>query len=281
MSYLICRRCGGYYKLEWDESAQDFVSCECGGELVYTENIIYRPSSNNKRSLLILTLVMVIIVLGAGFLAAFIPNSGGTSSSNPSLFASDSQGLVTKEVYSASNSSVNKKSIAIITGMHPREKISHIAVADVIKTYSLSTNQEIVHYDINVTDQPDDFYIGRNNGEELAARYILPDILKSHVNLVIICHDHAPWYGQGYYIATPKMDPASVQLAESINQTLNGFNYYKVSTNREHSSSAIRLSNPLASAGFPTFVYEIPESATYTQASQETQNLIKEIFSMI
>ncbi|MGZ4857777.1 MAG: hypothetical protein ACXVZU_05410, partial [Methanobacteriaceae archaeon] len=68
---------------------------------------------------------------------------------------------------------------------------------------------------------------------------------------------------------------------ESLNQTLNGFNYYKVSTNREHSSSAIRLSNPLASAGFRTLVYEIPESATYTQASQETQNLINACFNMI
>jgi len=281
MSYLICLRCGGYYKLKWDESAHDFVSCECGGELVYTENISYRPKYNKKRSILILTVLMVIIVSWAGFLAAFMPNSGGTSAFTPPSFASDSKGLVTKDVYSASNTSVNKKSIAIITGMHPREKLSHNAVADVIKTYSLSTNQEIVHYNINVTDQPDDFYIGRNNGEGLAAQYILPDIMKSHVDLVIICHDHEPGYGQGFYIATPKMDPSSVQLAEFMNQTLSGFNYYKVNTTREHSSSAIRISNPLASAGFRTFVYEIPEWTTYTQATQETHNLIKACFSMI
>jgi hypothetical protein len=281
MSYLICRRCGGYYELKWDESIHDFVSCECGGELEYTENIIYRRDTNNKRSILILTILMVIIVLGAGFLATYIPNSGGTSTSNPPILASDNKGLVTKEVYSASNTTENKKSIAIITGMHPREKLAHIAVADVIKSYSLSTNQEIVHYDINVTDQPNDFNIGRNNGEELAASYILPDILKSHIDLVIICHDHAPWYGQGYFIATPKMDSASVQLAESLNQTLSGFNYYKVTSNSEHSSSATRLSDPLASAGFRTLVYEIPESATYNEASQESQILIKACFSMI
>ena len=281
MSYLICRRCGGYYKLKWDESPHDFVSCECGGELVYTENITYRSRSKNNRSLLVLTFLMVIIVIGAGFLAAISPNIGGNSASNPSLFASDNKGLVTKNVYSASNTSENKKSIAIITGMHPREKVSENVVSDVIKTYSLSTNQEIIHYDINVTDQPDNYYIGRNNGEELAARYILPDIQKSDADLVIICHNHVSWYGKGFYIATPKMDPASVKLAESLNQTLNDFNYYKVSSDREHSSSAIRLSNPLASAGFRTLVYEIPESATYIQASHETQNLIRACFSMI
>jgi len=281
MSYLICRRCGGYYKLKWDESAQDFVSCECGGELVYTKNIRYRPNTKKNRSLLILTFLMAIIVLGAGLLAVISPNSGGTSTSNPSLFASDNKGLVTKDVYSASNTSVNKKSIAIITGMHPREKLSESVVSNVIQTYSLSANQEIVHYNINVTNQPDNYNIGRNNGEELAASYILPDILKSHVDLVIICHNHVSWYGKGFYIATPKMDPASVQLAESLNQTLKDFNYYQVSSDREHSSSAIRLSNPLASSGFRTLVYEIPESATDTQASQETQNLIRACFNMI
>jgi hypothetical protein len=281
MSYLICRRCGGYYKLKWDESAHDFMNCECGGELIYSENINYRPISNIKRSILILTGLMVIVVFGAMVLAAFVPNSGGTSISTPSYFASDSKGLVTKDIYSASNVSGNKKSIAIITGMHPREKLSQSAVGDVIKSYSLSTNQEIVHYDINVIDQPDNYYIGRKNGEYLAARYILPDILQSHYGLVIICHNHVTWYGQGYYLATPKMDPASVQLAESLNQTLNDFNYYKTSPNSEHSSSAIKLSNPLASAGFRTLIYEIPEGSTYIQASQETQMLINACFNMI
>ena len=32
--YLICDKCGGYYKLEEDESPDDFVlKCKCGGEL--------------------------------------------------------------------------------------------------------------------------------------------------------------------------------------------------------------------------------------------------------
>lgn len=33
--YLYCRDCGGYYKLEWGESPDDFDSCQCGGELKY------------------------------------------------------------------------------------------------------------------------------------------------------------------------------------------------------------------------------------------------------
>lgn len=38
MSYLICEKCGGYYKLKEGESPEDFESCECGGNLKYIQN---------------------------------------------------------------------------------------------------------------------------------------------------------------------------------------------------------------------------------------------------
>ncbi|MGB9979921.1 DUF5518 domain-containing protein [Methanobacterium sp.] len=38
MSYLICEKCGGYYKLKKGEKPSDFESCECGGSLNYVQN---------------------------------------------------------------------------------------------------------------------------------------------------------------------------------------------------------------------------------------------------
>jgi len=35
---LICKRCGGYYKLEQGESIDDFECCHCGGELKQIHN---------------------------------------------------------------------------------------------------------------------------------------------------------------------------------------------------------------------------------------------------
>lgn len=35
--YVWCEKCNGYYKMEEDESPEDFESCHCGGKLVYTE----------------------------------------------------------------------------------------------------------------------------------------------------------------------------------------------------------------------------------------------------
>lgn len=35
--YVWCKECQGYYKLEEDESPDDFESCQCGGKLIYAE----------------------------------------------------------------------------------------------------------------------------------------------------------------------------------------------------------------------------------------------------
>ncbi|MBI4813019.1 MAG: HEAT repeat domain-containing protein [Methanobacterium sp.] len=48
MGYLICQECGGYYKLEKDESKEDFVSCECYGSLTYIDAIDDYLNGNNK-----------------------------------------------------------------------------------------------------------------------------------------------------------------------------------------------------------------------------------------
>jgi len=39
MGYLVCQNCGGYYKLKDGESAEDFVACQCYGQLVYVESL--------------------------------------------------------------------------------------------------------------------------------------------------------------------------------------------------------------------------------------------------
>lgn len=38
MSYLICEKCGGYYKLKEGEKPDEFEACECGGSLRFVQN---------------------------------------------------------------------------------------------------------------------------------------------------------------------------------------------------------------------------------------------------
>lgn len=38
MRYIVCDDCGGYYKLENEESLEDFDKCQCGGNLRYAQS---------------------------------------------------------------------------------------------------------------------------------------------------------------------------------------------------------------------------------------------------
>ncbi len=281
MPYLICQRCGGYYELDEDENPDDFDTCYCGGALVYSYSLYHQPQKHTRKGVILLSLFFVVLLLVGGFIAFSMPELQG-SSGNPTILSSDYRGIVTKEVFAASDSpETNKKTIAIITGMHPREKLSIQTVNDVIKQYSLSSNKQIIHYRVNVTSNPYNFHVGRSNGEGLVASYVIPDINKSNVDVVIICHDHAPGYGKGYFIATPKMDSPSVSMAEKIEKNLPEFTYYRATAKSQHGSSTLTVSYPLAKSGICTIVYEMPEWASYTQAYDESKKLISTCFQEI
>lgn len=283
MPYLICQNCGGYYQLDDDESPEDFDRCQCGGKLLYSEHLNLKPRMSKKRFYGALSVIALLTVLVAGYIV-FLPNLNEVSASNPSLIATDYRGSVSKEIITTnatSNDTASKKTIAVITGMHPREKLSINSVSDVLNHYSLSSNQAIIHYSVNVTNNPDNYVNGRANGEGMVSQYIIPDIKKSNIDVVIICHDHAPGYGKGYYVATPKMDSPSVALGEVVEKNLPEFTYYRATAHSEHGSSTLTVSNPIASSGIRTLVYEMPEWANYSQAYQETKKLIGTCFQVI
>lgn len=295
-NYLVCTRCNGYYELEEGESPDDFESCQCGGELVlvhdiheYFGNYEYshknRGYSSNKgkfrvnKVTLFLVSIIVIIPLVLYYNTSLLNAIGSDTSlmQDHSVIGSDSRGFVIKDVYGGSDSK-SFKTIAIVTGIHPRETLSKNVTSNLISNYALGSDKKIVHYNIKVTNNPDDFTVGRNNGEGIAADYILPDILKSKTDLVIICHDHNPGYGQGFYIATPEMDAKSVNMAELVNKSIPGFRYYKSNTTKKSSASAVKFSKPLASGGYKTFVYEIPEWISYNEAYAMTKTFIDTCF---
>lgn len=218
-------------------------------------------------------ITLLLIIAGAGLL--FLYNSA-----DHSIIGSNSNGFVTKDVYSHYGFDGTK--IAVVTGMHPREKLSKTTVPHVIKFYALTHNVEIVNYHVTVTKNPEDFTESRNNGEGLVSQYVIPDIKKSGYGLVIICHDHEEGYGEGYYIATPSMDSKSVALAEEVHSILPSFNYYKRNTEKKAQSSSItRVNNPIVESGTPVFVYEIPEWHGSIEAFLNSYRLIDSSFKVM
>jgi hypothetical protein len=296
--YLICENCNGYYKLEEGENPDSFEDqCSiCGGDLILVNDIDYyldeqytktyydtpnHQKTLGKKSFVILGLCVLISL-------TLIPNSPLSNllslhdslTHDNSFLGSDNRGYVTKNVYSNYGSYGPK--IAVITGMHPREISAKTVVPNVIRSYALTHNVEIVNYQINVTDNPQDYTTGRKNGEGLVAQYVVPDIEKSDYNLVIIVHNHKQSYGNGYYIATPTMDAKSVSMAANIHNILQDFNYYQRSADETpHSTSITKVDNPIAAAGTPVFVYEIPEWVGNSDVYSSSNRLIDACFNFL
>ena len=181
----------------------------------------------------------------------------------------------TVEVGTAGNENATT-CIALITGIHPRETLSIDPEIQAAREFG-NDNVKIINYKVTVTESPEDYEQGRANGESLVHDYVNPNLTSSDADAVIISHSHNADYGEGFYLATPEMDNSSVSIAEKVSEK-SDFNYYPVTGNETYkSTSAVLVSKPIAQAGYPTFVYEIPEDIWESTATDKT----KELFNLI
>ena len=226
----------------------------------------------NRNTLIVLIVAIVLVIGGIIYL-----QSTNYNEITYTTLANTSIGTV--EVGISGNESA-PTAIALITGIHPRETLSIDPEIESAKQYG-NDDVKIIHYKVTVTDHPQDYDIGRKNGESLVHDYVNPHVTSSDADAVIISHSHVPTYGEGFYLATPEMDDASVSIAEKISQT-SDFNYYPVTGNETYkSTSAVLVSKPIAQAGYPTFVYEIPEDIWESTATDKTKELFDFIINNI
>ena len=193
------------------------------------------------------------------------------SNNSYKVIGNNNLGTVEKIIYGNANA---KNSIALITGIHPREKLAINPEIKAAQEYVKSHDDvKIIHYQVNVTKDATDYSKSRANGESLVHDFVNPDVTQSDADCVIISHSHIPGYGVGFYVATPKMDNASVAIGYKIANT-SDFNYYPKTGNESYkSTSAVLVSNPIAEAGYPTFVYEIPENITKSDSTNKAMDL--------
>lgn len=232
--------------------------------------LIFNKGENLQKNTKIIIMIALLLAVGAFVFYEFSPHYNNITYDT---IGNTSIGTVEKGI--SGNVSANK-TIALITGIHPREKLSIEPEIEAAKEFG-NNDVKIIHYKVTVTDHPDDYDTGRANGESLVHDFVNPDVTSSDADAVIISHSHNADYGEGFYVATPEMDNASVEMAEKISKT-SDFNYYPVTGNESYkSTSAVLVSKPIAHEGYPTFVYEIPEDILDRTATDKT----KELFEMI
>lgn len=221
-----------------------------------------------KKLTKIVLIVVLVVILGA-----IIFSETNFNEIKYTTLANTSIGTVEVGVSGNENAST---CIALITGIHPRETLSIEPEIEAARQFG-NDDVKIINYKVTVTQDAQDYEKGRANGESLVHDYVNPHVTTSDADAVIISHSHIPEYGEGFYLATPEMDDASVNIAEKISQS-SDFNYYPVTGNETYkSTSAVLVSKPIAKAGYPTFVYEIPEDIWESTSTDKT----KELFGLI
>ena len=187
-------------------------------------------------------------------------------------------GTVDKYVFGNPSSDTE---IVLIAGIHPREPLAIEPEIKAAKEFAKNHDVKFTVYHINVTKDADAYQASRDNGESLVHDYINPDINTTNAKAVIISHSHIKSYGEGFYLATPAMDNASVNIAETIANT-SDFNYFPTNLSKPYEATSIKLvSKPIADAGYPTFVYEIPEDITEDDSTNKAMDLFNRIFDLV
>lgn len=215
-------------------------------------------------------IILLFLIFGAIFVSGsglFIPDA------NYATIADTNIGTVEVGIYGNPNAT---NCIALITGIHPRETLAIDPEINAAKQFA-GDNVKIIHYKVTVTQDAQDYSQGRANGESLVHDYVNPNVTASDADAVVISHSHIPEYGEGFYVATPAMDDASVRIAQNIEDS-SDFNYYPVTGGETYkSTSAVLVSKPIANAWYPTFVYEVPEDVWEFMITMKT----KDLFGMI
>ena len=168
----------------------------------------------------------------------------------------------------------SKIKIAFVIGMHPLESKSHRALFE-----KLTSKQDLNYcyylYNINVNDKTSETE-GRLEGQKLACEFIKEDIINKKYDLFLDIHSNRGANGPGEYkitnfIFAPGFDEASSKYMNEIIDAVDELVYYAP----EFRSSPPFITEPTASEGIPTLVYECYSSEDFELTLELAEKLIE------
>lgn len=202
---------------------------------------------------------------------------------NPTIIGSTSYGYVEKKIYGNQSSS---QTIVLIIGVHPQENGIHTAIANALASQSSKLTKRYVLYYIHVTKDVNDYSKSRMNGQLLAQSFVVPDVPKENPTLVIDNHENH--YKDSGYAYCRFLYPISdttitktyanniISQMKIINQKASSLVIY---TPPNHTSPEY-VTEPIASKGIPTLIYETYLSDSAAQKSIDANALIGALDSL-
>ncbi|MBQ2832032.1 hypothetical protein [Methanobrevibacter sp.] len=153
----------------------------------------------------------------------------------------------------------NGKRIAYVVGVHPLENETHKTLVKLLPNmtnlnycydiYIINVTEDIGYYGdgLNNYENP-----GRQNGQNLAQKYVYPEILNGNYELAIDVHSNIGAYEYKTFVFSPVKEGKSVDYANQVAQNCKNITYYAPPS----TTSGPYLTIPLNENGIPAFYYE-------------------------
>ncbi len=174
------------------------------------------------------------------------------STSSAAVIGSTSYGYVEKFTYGNPNSHTK---IVYITGVHPMENEFSYDVANAVRNRSSSLDYRYIVYKIHVTKSASDYTQGRLNGQLLAQRFVVPDVIRNKPVMTFDIHEnHGASSGYKYYrFLYPISTGAYTQgIARSITYRMPSLVIYTP----PNPTSPQYVTGRIANAGIPAIILE-------------------------
>lgn len=237
---------------------------------------------NKKDYILILVLIIIIAVMSviALNMAGFnIGDSNVNQTTNTTTYrevlANNSGDPGTVEVI-RNVGNPNGEKIAYVVGLHPLEHETHETLVRMLPTMT-NLNYCYDIYIINVTedvgyygDGSSDNSQGRQNGQNLAYKYVYPEIVNGSYKLAVDVHSNVGAYPYKTFVFSPVSGGQGAKLAQDVANNCSSIGYYSP----DSTTSGPYLTIPLNEHGIPAFYFEEYSFATQDVKDSHMNELI-------
>lgn len=234
-----------------------------------------------KRDYLIILMLLIIIlaIIIAIVSVTTVDDSPGTSKVSQTVLANDT--VQDKGSVSVIKNIGNPKSkrIAYVVGVHPLENLTHKTLLRILPSmtnlnycydiYVINVTEDIGYYgDGSSDDSP-----GRQNGQNLALKYVYPEIADGDYELAVDIHSNVGAYSYKTFVFSPVNGSLGSEYAQDIAGECENISYYVP----DSTTSGPYLTIPLNNNGVPAFYFEEYSFASQSEKDMHMMELINAV----
>ncbi|MBQ6100186.1 MAG: hypothetical protein IJL02_10060 [Methanobrevibacter sp.] len=212
-----------------------------------------------REYILILILIIIILIFGFQIINETSPKDNNLTNNTivRQIIANSSDEPGTVEVIK-NIGNPNGKKIAYVVGVHPLEHQTHETLVKILPgitnlnnsydIYIINVTQDVGHYGDGSSDNSQ----GRQNGQNLALKYVYPAILNGSYDLAIDVHSNVGAYEYQTFVFSPVKEGLAGEIAMKVADECENISYYAPSS----TTSGPYLTIPLNEKGIPAFYFE-------------------------